>query len=120
MNRINATLQMLCEKFPAAFFVYEQRRKPLKIGIHHDIAARLGDEVDPKQLRLMMRQYFVNRFYQAAVKEGAVRIDLVGQPASVITAEEKSSPGRRWPGSGRGAGEPRSAKAGLLRRTPHT
>ena len=35
----------LADLFPAAFTVYEQRRRPLKIGIHDDILAAAGGAI---------------------------------------------------------------------------
>jgi ProP effector len=88
VRKLDPTLLMLCERFPAAFFLYERKRKPLKIGIHHDVAAMLGDEIDAKRMRRAMRHYFVNAVFLAAMKEGAIRIDLDGKPAGVVTADE--------------------------------
>lgn len=37
----NETIAVLAEKFPSTFFIYEQRRRPLKIGIYHDLVAEV-------------------------------------------------------------------------------
>ena len=41
-------INLLCERFPRAFARFEQRRQPLKIGIHRDVLAAL--EVPEKDL----------------------------------------------------------------------
>jgi sRNA-binding protein len=43
-------LELLCQRFRRAFFMFEQRRRPLKIGIIDDILAVLGGQVDRAQL----------------------------------------------------------------------
>ena len=39
MGTTVAAIVLLAERFPARFFVYEGRRRPLKIGIHNDRSA---------------------------------------------------------------------------------
>ena len=53
MNTITITeiLDRLCREFPAAFVHYQGRRRPLKVGIFHDILDRLGPAIDQKLLR---------------------------------------------------------------------
>jgi sRNA-binding protein len=44
-DQVNATITMLAERFPKTFFVYQVRRKPLKIGIHNDLQVELNGAV---------------------------------------------------------------------------
>ena len=81
-------LALLYTRFPKAFHAYEARRRPLKIGIHCDLATALGETVERKLLRRALKHYFVNVGYQHSVKTGAERIDLDGEPAGVVTEEE--------------------------------
>jgi hypothetical protein len=43
MLTANETIAALAARFPRAFFVYERRRRPLKIGIHLDLAVAAPD-----------------------------------------------------------------------------
>ena len=52
-----ATIQLLARMFPAAFFVLEQRRRPLKIGIHADLTARLEASIPEVELSAALRVY---------------------------------------------------------------
>jgi hypothetical protein len=45
---MSAIINMLVEKFPNAFFIYEGRRKPLKLKIHHDILEVM--DIDPRRI----------------------------------------------------------------------
>ena len=44
----------LAELYPNAFVVYEARRRPLKIGIRDDIAARVNGAIEPHELSLAL------------------------------------------------------------------
>jgi sRNA-binding protein len=55
---VESTIDLLCERFPKAFARFEQRRQPLKIGIHRDVLAAL--EVPEKDLARALRIYVSN------------------------------------------------------------
>jgi|SRR5262245_22963302 hypothetical protein len=40
--RSGAVIALLAERWPQCFAVFEQRRKPIKVGIHRDITAALA------------------------------------------------------------------------------
>lgn len=82
---------LLCERFPNAFFAFQKRRKPLKIGIDRDIADRLGDAIDRKTLALALRLYTHNFFYRMAQKAGHARIDLDGNPCGEVSEADAAS-----------------------------
>lgn len=71
------------ELYPACFDW--RKPKPLKIGIHRDIIA---DGHDRKRVRKALGAYCSRSGYQKAMKPGAARIDLSGQPAGVVTEWE--------------------------------
>ena len=77
---------LLEERFPKCFAVLERRRRPLKIGINHDIVAAVG--FAPGELGRALRRYTQSDRYLAKLKAGAARIDLAGQTAGVVTADE--------------------------------
>ena len=84
-----AVIELLAERWPACFFVYEQHRRPLKIGIRDDILAALDEiAVSKRGLRRAMRSYVGNEVYCSRLVVGAVRIDLDGQPAGIVTREQ--------------------------------
>jgi len=78
----------LAEKFPLCF-ILEGEAKPLKIGLFQDLAEALQDNerVSKTQLRQALRQYTSNWRYLHGCREGAVRVDLQGNPAGVLEAE---------------------------------
>jgi len=84
---IVATLELLCEMFPRAFRRHEVRRRPLKIGIHHDLRAALNGAVTDDELRRALRVYCANTMYRNGLIAGATRIDLDGNPAGTVSAE---------------------------------
>ncbi len=71
------------ELYPACFDW--RKPKPLKIGIHRDIIA---DGHDRKRVRKALGAYCSRPSYRKAMKPGAVRIDLVGHLAGVVTERE--------------------------------
>ena len=78
----------LAEKFPLCF-ILEGEAKPLKIGLFQDLADALQDDerVSKTQLRQALRQYTSNWRYLHGCREGAVRVDLQGNPAGMLEAE---------------------------------
>lgn len=77
-----ALLRQWQSRYPPAFAGDEAR--PLKVGIHHDLAAR-----EPWSTKLIRRALagYVNRpRYVKALKEGATRVDLDGNPAGTVDA----------------------------------
>lgn len=78
----------LAEKFPLCF-ILEGEAKPLKIGLFQDLAEALQDDerVSKTQLRQALRQYTSNWRYLHGCREGAVRVDLQGNPAGVLETE---------------------------------
>jgi ProP effector len=89
-QRLTAALDLigvLAERFPACFAINPRYRRPLKIGIHHDIAAQLGGTISPRVISAALRVYVSNGKYLKARITGAERVDLNGMPAGTVTAE---------------------------------
>lgn len=77
----------LIERYPATF--NQDAPLPLKIGIHTDLLARHPD-LDPATLRRALKRYCERRAYQLALaREGAVRVDLDGQPAGEVLEDQR-------------------------------
>jgi sRNA-binding protein len=92
-----ATIKLLSEKFPHAFFQFERRRRPLALGIHKEVAAAMPT-LTAEQIHAAMRSYVGNEFYCRACREGAVRINLLGHEAGAVTAAEADNSAARIAG----------------------
>jgi ProP effector len=90
IKRIHATIADLAGRWPKCFSVLETRRRPLKLGIHEDIAAAAPD-LDPTDLSNALRYYVGNLFYLNACTIGAPRVDLNGDACGEVTAEQVAS-----------------------------
>ena len=64
-------------------------RRPLKIGIHDDIAA-LFPETGPQIIGQALKLYTMHTGYLRALVEGAPRVDLNGAEVGTVTAEAAS------------------------------
>ena len=89
---IEACIGLLAEAFPKCFVVYEARRRPLKVGIHNDIMAALDGAVTAAELSRALGKYTNNKVYRTRLRVGAMRIDLNGEAAGTVAADEV------WPG----------------------
>ena len=81
-------ITLLGDLFPQAFFVYERRRLPLKVGIYEDLLSTgcfAGLEAD---LKTALRRYTGNQQYQRKLKAGATRIDLNGEAAGTVSEDQ--------------------------------
>jgi len=77
------TLPALIETYPACFD--GENPRPLKLGIHRDLMAAGFEKAAVKRALVC----YCNRpRYRKALRAGAIRIDLQGQPAGVVTAAE--------------------------------
>ena len=87
-KQIDEVLGILCSRFPNAFFMHEGKRKPLAVGIGRVVEAILGNEVDRKVLHVVFRFYVNNAAYLRGLTVDAVRVDLDGNAAGVVTADQ--------------------------------
>ena len=77
------TLPALAETYPACF--NSENPRPLKLGIHRDLMAAGFEKAAVKRA---LARYCNRPRYRKALCAGAIRIDLQGQPAGVVTAAE--------------------------------
>jgi ProP effector len=82
--RTRDTLTVLAEWFPGAF---SSPPRPLRIGVRDDLLAR-ASAISPGELREALARWTSALAYQRALVEGAVRVDLDGEPAGAVTAGE--------------------------------
>lgn len=93
-------VELLKANFPECFKEMKEI-KPLKVGIKQDLVKHLSTREDivigDKACMVNSLSYYVNSpTYHKSVVEGATRIDLNGQAAGMVTAEEaKYSTDRR-------------------------
>lgn len=92
LDYVQYGVELLKVYFPAGFKSANEV-KPLKKGIKQDLVKRLstieGIVTEDKACMVKSLAYYVNTAsYHKSVIEGATRIDLDGQPAGVVTAEE--------------------------------
>lgn len=79
----SALLSLWYERYPKAFF--KGHTKPLKVGIHQDLAER--EEWPNKLIRRALANYVNLPRYIKAVRIGAERVDLDGNPAGKVDKE---------------------------------
>ncbi len=82
---------VLAETYPACFDGEDPR--PLKLGIHHDLMAAGFEKAAVKRA---LARYCNRPRYRKALRAGAIRIDLQGQPAGVVTAAEAETARAAW------------------------
>lgn len=85
-------VELLKAYFPEGFKGTNEL-KPLKKGIKQDLVKRLSTieniVTEDKACMVKSLAYYVNTAsYHKSVVEGATRVDLDGQPAGIVTAEE--------------------------------
>jgi ProP effector len=90
-RRTDDVIELLATTWPECFSIYEQRRRPLKIGVHLDILAGLAGTITPAELSRALRLYVTNRIYRARLVAGAARVDLNGEVAGQVTPEQVPS-----------------------------
>lgn len=76
-------LEQWYRRYPDAFF--KGHTRPLKVGIHQDLAAR--EPWPEKLVRRALAGYVNLPRYLKAMREEGERIDLAGQPAGVVDAQ---------------------------------
>jgi ProP effector len=89
-DEVKAAISLLAEAFPKCFSVFEQRRKPLKVGIHKDLLARLDGVLTEIELRQVLRAYVANGVYRRRLLAGVPRYDLDGEVAGSVTVEQEA------------------------------
>ncbi|HEY1246080.1 MAG TPA: ProQ/FinO family protein [Hyphomicrobiaceae bacterium] len=90
-----ATIALLAATWPKCFSVEFAGRRPLKVGISKDIAAAAEGAITPAELESAMSVYCGHKAYLKKLKEGAARVDLDGDPAGTVTADQAANARRR-------------------------
>jgi len=87
MHRPKVAVELLIVQFPECFKPPDQPPWPLKIGVDQDVMAALPD-VSRSDLKLALGSYVRTKEYRAVLIEGAMRVDLDGNPTAFVTAAE--------------------------------
>jgi len=85
----DAIIAMLAERFPSAFTVSKQRRRPLKLRIDVDLMAAIDGLITPQALNNALGYYVGSPAYLERVVTGASRYDLTGTPVDMVTTQEE-------------------------------
>jgi sRNA-binding protein len=88
-----ATRRILVERFPACFMPKRDEKKPLAIGIIHQVFAAAPD-MSRRSIRLAVHDYCNGLKYWRNCVEGAARVNLDGSPSGTVTAEQAEFAGR--------------------------
>jgi sRNA-binding protein len=83
-----ATIARLAQLYPACFYVARQQRRPLKIGIRHDLAA-LNLGIGRRELGSALAWYVNGIGYLRSLRVGADRIGLDGAPGGVVSGADE-------------------------------
>ena len=85
--RADAAIMRLEQLFPRCFFIFDQRRRPLKLGIYNDVS-KAAPTFDPVELSIALKRYVGSPCYLARTRVGEARIDLDGNAAGSVTEHE--------------------------------
>ncbi len=89
-----AVLNILADRFPAAFHADGRLVRPLAVGVLNDLrAAREGENplpVTTQDLRRALRYYTQGAAYHRAVARGDARINLLGEAVAEVTEDQKA------------------------------
>lgn len=100
-QKILETRRMLVERFPNAFCPKGAVKKPLKVGIRHDLIAAAPQEW--AWLGAALADYCGGPLYLRSVVEGAERVDLDGNVVGIVTECEARYSAKKLERLNRGA-----------------
>src|SRR5262245_12199567 len=87
--RTKAVIAALAARFPKCFAVPDTRRRPLKVGIDADLLAALSGTIRRTELIRALAMYCSSDGYLERVLTSAWRVDLDGNPAGMVTADDE-------------------------------
>ena len=90
-QQIDQTIAQLSREFPKCLVLFERQRRPLKLGIHLDIIAALGEQINHQHLAQALRYYTSNLHYRMSQRPGVPRIDLDGNVSGVVSEADAQS-----------------------------
>lgn len=121
---VAATRELLSAAHPGCFKPKGSPKLPLKLGIHRDVREAHPD-LSSRLVWMTIEDYTDGETYLAHVVVGAVRVDLSGRPAGVVTEDEAAHAAeqlrnirRRKAGQARQARQSRNAAAIAASKAP--
>lgn len=87
-NKVGSTLRELSRRFPNAFAMEAEGKRPLKRDIFRDLWEAAPD-LGYNPLRHALGQYVAGATYLELLRAGAQRFGLYGEPAELVTAHEE-------------------------------
>jgi sRNA-binding protein len=85
-TKVGTAIAELVVAFPAAFTLDPTLVRPVKLGIRNDIYAQSA--ISRRHIKAALRSYCNSVPYLRTSTEGAMRIDLTGEPVGTVTATE--------------------------------
>jgi ProP effector len=85
-TKMEAAISELVAAFPAALTLDPMLVRPVKLGIRNDLYGQ--SSISRRRITAALRTYCNSVPYLKASVEGAVRVDLAGEPAGAVTATE--------------------------------
>lgn len=91
MKKRDLMKELLKQELSQCFKSGDQKQ-PLKVGIHMQLHFHYKDDprFEPQHLQSALNSYAWTPAYLAKIVEGAVRIDLHGNPVGQVTAEDEA------------------------------
>jgi sRNA-binding protein len=87
-GRHAAVVRMVIEsRFPKAFMPKGFAKRPLKVGIFHDLVAAFSGTLRSWEIEAALADYTGGPTYLRSMIEGAPRIDLEGNGVGTVNAE---------------------------------
>ena len=114
-KQLDQVIALLASLFPNTFALFQERRKPLKLGIHLDLESALGEV---ELLPAALGHYCRNIAYMRSQRAGAKRIDLDGNDAGEVTAEQAANAEKAVAGLRAAAWKRKQAKAVIVEPVP--
>ncbi len=88
-----AAVQLLCETYPQTFSIAEP--KPLKIGIQEELIA--DGKLSQNKIKRGLASYVRAYAYLRSQKDGAERVNLLGEADGAVTADEAAHAASKLP-----------------------
>lgn len=96
MKKHDLMKELLKQELPQCFKSGD-KKQPLKVGIHLQLHFHYKDDprFEPQDLQKGLNSYASTPAYLVKIVEGAIRIDLHGNPVGQVTADDEAFAKRR-------------------------
>jgi sRNA-binding protein len=80
-SKFNPLIMLFAVRWPKCFAVYENRRRPLAVGIHNEMIAALDGVASETAIKNALGYYVGNAKYRATLKAGMPRSASTANPS---------------------------------------